>query len=67
MFFWVIVSVTMFVLLVRTNNCGTVRLIKNTENSEDLKALANNDNDIVNTGIRTNRFRERKLLLPLNG
>jgi hypothetical protein len=27
-------------------------LIKNTENSEDLKALANNDNDIVNTGIQ---------------
>jgi hypothetical protein len=26
--------------------------IKNTENSEDLKALANNDNDIVNTGIQ---------------
>ena len=28
-----------------------MRLIKNTENSEDLKALANNDNDIVNTGM----------------
>jgi hypothetical protein len=25
-----------------------VRLIKNTENSEDLKALASDDNDIVN-------------------
>ena len=25
-----------------------MRLIKNTENSEDLKALTNNDNDIVN-------------------
>ena len=25
-----------------------MRLIKNTENSEDLKALANDDNDIVN-------------------
>jgi hypothetical protein len=29
-----------------------VRLIKNTENSEDLKALTNDDNDIVNTGIQ---------------
>jgi hypothetical protein len=42
----------MFALLVRTKNSGTVRLIKNTENSEDLKALANDDNDIVNTGIQ---------------
>jgi hypothetical protein len=29
-----------------------VRLIKNTENSENMKALTNDDNDIVNTGIQ---------------